>query len=84
MMFALLKKSQKIRIKSHISSPTTAVLLFYQFNSLDIGPRTLSHTLNTGIFGVFLKNHKKFKYCSIYSIIYYNVLKRKSFVMLFI
>ena len=26
-----------------------------QFNSLDTGPQTLSHTLNTGIFGVFLK-----------------------------
>ena len=28
-------------------------------NSLDTGPQTLSHTLNTGIFWVFLKNHKK-------------------------
>ena len=61
MMFALLKKSQKIRIKSHISSPTTAVLLFYQFNSLDIGPRTLNTVTYAEywhFWGIFEKSQK--------------------------
>ena len=59
---------------------------FWNFNltHLTLGPEHCHIHRIRAFLGYFWKNHKKFKYCSIYSIIWYNVLEKKSFVMLFI